>query len=132
MKNYKKSSLQNFIKSLNKMRLKRKHLTFNLSELGIKDYKRLGAIPYLSKDKKSGYCITKQKEIISLFSIVKGRGNKIIKSAIKNGGNNLNCFDGYLSQFYKKNGFTEIKRIKNYNGADFPDVVYLQYKKGVK
>ena len=43
---------------------------------------------------------------------VKGVGELLMKSAIKNGGKYLDHFDGYLSSFYGKLGFKEYKRDK--------------------
>ena len=64
-----------------------------------------------------GYALKKSKdgeynEIVSVFnnSEIKGIGNELIKSAIKNGGCYLDHYDGFLSDFYSSLGFEEYDR----------------------
>jgi hypothetical protein len=66
-----------------------------------------------------GYALKKSEdneynEIVSVFnnSGIKGIGDELIQSAIKNGGRYLNHYDGFLSGFYSKHGFEEYKRDK--------------------
>jgi hypothetical protein len=66
-----------------------------------------------------GYALKKgdgdeYNEIVSVFnnSGIKGIGDALIKSAIKNGGRYLDHYDGFLSGFYSKHGFEEYKRDK--------------------
>lgn len=80
-------------------------------------------------------------EIVSVFNNepnIKGIGEMLIKSSIKNGGCYLDHFDGFLSGLYSKLGFEEIDRdtynpmydenntIKNKYGE--VDVVYRKHK----
>jgi len=117
-----------FINSLNKMRKIRKPLKNNLSIYNLKEYRKLKVKFYLTRDNLSGFGITKDKEIINLFSIPKGRGKLLINKA-KKLGNNLNCFEGYLSKFYKLAGFKKIKEIKNWTKGE-PSIIYFNLKKG--
>lgn len=79
-------------------------------------------------------------EIVSVFnnSGVKGVGDDLIQSAIRNGGRYLDHYDGFLSGFYSKHGFEEYKRDKfdpqydptgefrdKYGEAD---IIYRKYK----
>jgi hypothetical protein len=41
---------------------------------------------------------------------IKGVGDELIQSAIENGGCYLDHYDGFLSNFYERNGFIEYKR----------------------
>ena len=66
-----------------------------------------------------GYALKKgyddeYNEIVSVFnnSGIKGVGDELIQSAIKNGGRYLDHYDGFLSSFYSKHGFEEYKRDK--------------------
>ena len=66
-----------------------------------------------------GYALKKGEddeynEIVSVFnnSGIKGIGDELIQSAIKNGGRYLDHYDGFLSGFYSKHGFEEYKRDK--------------------
>ena len=54
-----------------------------------------------------GYAIKNDGDIVSVFnnSEVRNIGEKLIISAIKNGGTKLDHFDGFLSTFYEKLGF---------------------------
>jgi hypothetical protein len=89
-----------------------------------------------------GYALTPQKDLVNVFnnSGVKGAGVDAVIQAIKDGAKTLDCFDGFLPEYYKKFGFVEIKRspwnpeyapmnwpVETYGT---PDVVYMQYKGG--
>ena len=83
-----------------------------------------GMKTFLSPDKASGYALKPDGDIVSVFSTQKGRGDAIVQHALKNGGNKLDAFDGYLPKLYAKHGFQEYKREANWTpGA--PDVVYM-------
>lgn len=47
---------------------------------------------FLSTDRKSGYAIQPDGELLYVFSLVKGRGEAIVADAITNGADHLNCF----------------------------------------
>jgi superkiller protein 3 len=60
----------------------------------------------------------------------------VLKEAIKQGGNKVKCFDGFLPSYYKQFGFKEVRRVKwddqfapenwNYDKDGRPDVVYME------
>lgn len=79
-------------------------------ELGIKTFKLKGYnIGFALKQTKMGN--KTRCEIISLHNNeqnVGGIGDEIMQYAIKNGGNTVDHYDGYLSEFYERNGFTTI------------------------
>lgn len=85
---------------------------------------RKGIQFYLHQDTFSGFAI-RHGELLGVFSIVKGRGDELVKSAIENGTEILDCFDGYLPTFYARHGFKEYKREKNWNPGQ-PEVVYMR------
>lgn len=87
------------------------------------------AMYFLSKDNNSGFGITSSKEIVALFSTVKGRGAELLTSAVTNGAQHLNCFDGYLVGLYASFGFEEVRRVPNNYGRSNPDIVYMQLNK---
>lgn len=82
-----------------------------LSVYPVKAYDR-GSV-YLSSDKKSGYAILNGDELVSVFSTEKGRGNDLMKDAIRNGAKRLDFFadlkngkpTGALHGLYSKHGF---------------------------
>ncbi|MBR4623977.1 MAG: hypothetical protein IKO56_00400 [Alphaproteobacteria bacterium] len=81
-----------------------------LKELGIKTFKLKGYdIGFALKQTKMG---TRMRcEIVSLHNNeqnIGGVGDAIISYAIKNGGNTVDHYDGFLSEFYERNGFTVI------------------------
>lgn len=85
-------------------------------------------VTYLAENKLSGFAVTKDKEIANVFNVDKKALfvlPKMIKQAIAAGGNWMNMFDGPLVNFYKKYGFVEYKRDKNWT-AGGPDVVYMK------
>ena len=67
-------------------------------------------------------------KINNLMKFVKGRGQPLINKA-KKYGNNLNCFKGYLSEFYQSAGFKVVKIEPNWIKGKEP-IVYLKLKKG--
>lgn len=86
------------------------------------------AMYFLSEDGKSGYGVSEESELIGLFSLVPGRGKGMIEEAISlDGVESLDCFDGFLPQYYQKFGFVEYKREANWTEGG-PDVVYMRLK----
>ena len=65
--------------------------------------------------------------MIGLWCNVKGSGNWLLDHAIKDGATRLNCFDGYLVNFYKARGFVEVNREANWTAGE-PDVVFMERK----
>ena len=69
---------------------------------------------YLSADELSGYAIKSDRTLISVFSTVRGRGDELVSSAVKNGATKLDCFvsmsedgefSGPLWTLYTRYGF---------------------------
>lgn len=91
------------------------------------------ATAFLTEDKKVGVAVSDQGEIQNLFSLEKGKGKYALIKAIERGGFFLDCFDKDerkgetkgLPDYYKKFGFKEIKREKNWDPAG-PDVVFMK------
>ncbi len=83
-----------------------------------------GAACYVADDLCSGYVVKANGELISVFSLIKGRGNAIMADALRNGASHLDCFDGYLPTLYARFGFREVTREPNWT-AGGPDVVYM-------
>lgn len=72
-----------------------------------------------------GFIVKADGELIAVFSLVKGRGRALIQAAIMQGATHLDCFDGFLVDFYKSHGFAEVDRADNWTpGA--PDVVWMR------
>ena len=108
-----------------------------LTKYNSTDYKNIKAVCYLSNDKKSGYAIKPDGDLISLFSLPgANQGFKAIKSAIKNGATKLDCIGEFLVSTYSKCKFVEIKREswndeyapKNWDYEKFgnPDIIYMK------
>lgn len=72
-----------------------------------------------------GFAISENGELTSVFSAIQGKGDTIMKEAIKQGAKHLDCFDGYLPTFYARHGFKEVRREKNWTEGE-PDVVYME------
>lgn len=79
---------------------------------------------FISDDFRSGFCIRPDGELCLVFSVAKNRGKLLIRHAIKYGANKLDCFDGYLPNFYANHGFKEIRRESNWT-PNGPDIVYM-------
>jgi len=84
-----------------------------------------GARYYLSADFQSGFGVAKDGTLIGLFSTVKGRGEDLVWMAILfAGAYKLDCFDGFLPEYYKRFGFVETERVPNWTPGE-PDVVFM-------
>lgn len=94
---------------------------------------------FLAPDDLSGFALTEEGDIVSVFSHPNsggGRLQKIIDTAIANGGRTLDAFDGKLVQMYAELGFKEVKR-EPWNDAfkpegwkdewGTPDVVFMEF-----
>lgn len=79
---------------------------------------------YLTLDEHSGFMISPDGELTSLFSRVPGRGDFLMEMAIGCGATHLDCFDGFLFDFYTKHGFTERCRKPNWIEGG-PDIIYM-------
>jgi len=99
------------------------------------DYKKMRT--FLSTDGKTGFAIKDDGDLVSVFNNggVKGAGKVAIKTAIKQGAKKLDCFDGFLPNFYSGFGFKERERLKwddqyapenwDYKNYNRPDVVFM-------
>jgi len=79
----------------------------------------------LADDGTAGFIVKNGGELIAVFSTVKGQGRELIQIAKQCGAEYLDCFDGFLTEFYAKNGFVEVKREPNWTPGG-PDVVYMK------
>lgn len=77
---------------------------------------------FLTKDGKAGVAVTKDGDIVSLFSSVGGdhRSEKLIMMAIENGGCKCDCYGGGLENIYRKFGAEAVGRVK-FNREYAPD-----------
>ena len=80
---------------------------------------------YLSDDGMSGFALN-GNEGVGGFSLVKGRGDRLVSEAVYYGAQFLDCFDGYLPTLYAKHGFVETLRQPNWTVGG-PDVVYMTH-----
>lgn len=108
-----------------------------VSEYSPEEYRRTRTKLFLSPTKKSGFGLSPDGNIVSVFSEKgSGEGRKAMVNAIKNGGNKLDAFDGFLPTYYKRFGFKEVGRAKfdrklapanwDYKEFDEPDVVFME------
>lgn len=78
----------------------------------------------IALDGRSGYVVRPDGELVFVFSLEPGRGRGIVERAKRDGAVYLDCFDGYLVDFYGRHGFVEVKRVANWTPGE-PDVVYM-------
>jgi len=78
----------------------------------------------LAPDAQSGYAIRPDGELVYVFSLVKGRGMRLVSSAIMDGAVYLDCFDGYLPTLYGRQGFERVATVPNWTPGE-PDVVLM-------
>ena len=85
-----------------------------------------------------GFGLTPDKEIFNLFNNTGTKlcGKEALDYAITKGGKKLFCFDGFLKEYYEKQGFRVVKRVRwnqdlapdkwNYEKYGKPDVIWLE------
>ncbi|USH44658.1 acetyltransferase [Streptomyces phage BroPlease] len=82
---------------------------------------------YLTADGLSGFGVAAHGDLIGLFSRVKGRGASLVQAAIDRGAVSLDCFDGFLPDYYAGFGFQETERVANWTPGG-PDVVFMSLR----
>ena len=110
-------------------------------EYSPEEYKQMRL--FTAENGQSGFALKPDGDIVSVFSSEKGSLAGLMKLAIQNGGNKLDCFDTMLPKIYKKFGFIEVDRVKwneEYKPANWdkeffkqwnngePDVVYMKLR----
>jgi hypothetical protein len=101
-----------------------------------------GMRTFLSDDKKVGFSIKPDGDIVSVFSGRPGTGRALLDLAVSQGGRKLDAFDTYLPQLYGAKGFRAVartrfvdefapegwdaKKMGDWNGGK-PDVVFMVY-----
>jgi phage-related protein (TIGR01555 family) len=98
----------------------------------------------INKDGTVGAAISKDGDIQNVFNNggPKGGAADAMKSALARGGKTLDCYDGFLPQYYKRFGMTETERLKfdpqyapknwDYAKHDNPDVVFMKLRRGLE
>lgn len=112
------------------------HLASMVTSYSPEQYRQMGAIPYLSADGQSGFAIKPDGELISVFSLVRGRGDELVEAALQMGARRLDCFEPYLPRLYGRHGFQETDRYQwddkyapplwDYARFGRPDVVVME------
>jgi hypothetical protein len=87
------------------------------ADIFFKDY-------YLDYENQCGFAVSFNGTLTNVFSLVRGKGDYIMVNAKKAGATNLDCFDGYLTSFYKRHGFEVVRREQNWTPGE-PDVCYM-------
>jgi len=75
------------------------------------EYRRLGATLYLATDKKSGFGIKPDKQLISVFSLYKRRGRKIVELTVQLGATSVECLGEMLRRLYGQAGFQIVESL---------------------
>jgi hypothetical protein len=101
-----------------------------------------GGSMHVSDSRKVGALVTDKGTVGNLFnSNGPGAGREMLLDLIENGdAKTLDCFDGFLPEYYKQFGFVEYKRVKwndayapkkwDYGKHGRPDIVYMKYAGG--
>jgi hypothetical protein len=107
---YKLVNANRFKKAIDDVREKGELYKANVHPYSTDEYKDMRT--YLSSDGKSGYAIKPDGELVSVHSGVKGRGDNIVRDAVKRGATKLDAYDikGKLPDLYGKHGFKETGR----------------------
>lgn len=79
----------------------------------------------------AGYAISETGELTFVFSTRRGQGDALLALALADGARHLDCFDGYLVEFYGRHGFVETHRESNWTEGE-PDVVFMALPAGTE
>lgn len=73
------------------------------------DYENKGTKLFLSEDKKSGFGINPEGELISVFSLERQRGKILVAEAKKYGASYLSCMGDHLLELYSEFDFSPVE-----------------------
>jgi HK97 family phage portal protein len=104
-----------------------------------KEYEDKHIDVYLADSELSGFGLTEDKELVSVFSLPGAyQGRMAVEKAVEKGAKKLDCFDTKLVEFYNKFGFDEVSRLEwddqyapegwDYDKFGKPDIVYMERK----
>lgn len=84
---------------------------------------------YLHADGQSGFGLLPNMDgygydLVALWSLIPGRGDAMLDYAQSLGATTLDCFDGFLVNYYAVRGWLEYAREKNWTPGE-PDVVFM-------
>lgn len=79
---------------------------------------------WLTADGRSGFAIAATGELRFVFSLERGRGDYLVGAAVDRNADNLDCFEGHLSDLYSRHGFRICRRAPNW-AVGGPDVVWM-------
>ncbi len=130
---YVQTNFVEFIRNINELPA---HLHTFVTAYSVDEYEEKGAVAFLSETHKSGYVLTDENDLISVFSLPGAReGKAAIQDAVSRGALTLDCFEGYLPEFYEKFGFVEIDRLTwddhyapetwDYDRFGRPDIIFM-------
>lgn len=112
------------------------HLRGMVTSYDPQQYRETDAQPFLAPDGLSGFAIKPDGELISVFSLVSGRGDELVAAAVERGATKLDCFEPYLPRLYARHGFREVERYQwddqyapanwDYEKNGRPDVVVME------
>lgn len=138
------NSAEQFHKAISKSIKGNKHSS-SVFVYPIEEYKNSRL--FLTNDGKAGVAITKDGDIISVFSYGEGKNRvaQLLVNAVKDGGVSLDHYDTRLTNIYSQFGFVPVARVKfdraeapktwdydlykDYNNGE-PDVIAMAYNGG--
>ena len=124
---YKRTTIRSFMEATSTARTMNSLIADNLSEYKYEDLE--GIELYLANDNLSGFGVfTNTGELVNVFSLVKGRGPAMVKLAVLMGAKCLDCFEGYLVDFYSEHGFITYQVEPNWTEGG-PSVHYMRLTK---
>lgn len=59
----------------------------------------------------AGFALQEDGELVNLFALRNGHGDRLVEAAIALGARRLDCYEGVLSDLYRRHGFVEISRM---------------------
>jgi hypothetical protein len=84
----------------------------DLSVYSVAEYDKM--MCFIGKNNTAGYALTRQGELVSVFSTARSAGHAIVADAVRRGAKKLDCFaeidssgrvDGLLYRLYSRHGF---------------------------
>lgn len=116
-----------------------KHLRPFVTPYTAQEYLEEGMEAFMTPGGDAGYALKQDGDLVSVFSKAGAhKGADVVKHALARGAKKLDCFDGYLPEFYDNFGFREYDRWKwaeqhapkawDYTRFGRPDVVLMRIK----
>lgn len=123
---YKQGTPDDLIEGFHKLKQKDPALSAFITVYTKEEYEAKDTKIFMADDGLSGYGIKGDGELVTVFSVERGRGKDLVVDAIMNGADHLDCYEYpatlKLTKLYSEAGFAEVPGTRmNWDDQYMPD-----------